>query len=340
MSDTINFEIVKHPDSSLYRFSATSLDYLAPHFHNDFEFLLPIHGKGTLVASGKAIPSSTGDLCIFNPGEVHEIRTNGNALSFLCLQISPQYFKNLLGRSDRMLFDVQLLHHAASLKQVGFLNALLIEFGYQFFREQRHGKALYSALLNLFAYSLLQYCPYHLLSEAEFLQIKARNARIVRIVNFVERNYQRKLLLSDLARTEGLSTGYLSSFFRQNFNQTFQDYVTTVRFSHAKSLIFSDKRILDISYEAGFSDPRYLAKAFLKYEGCSPTAYREQRTKPLHTDLSLGTGGFLAENASLEPDRLLQLLKSLRMPLGGALQQLLDTGFPMPLRKATAADGK
>lgn len=319
----IKFEIIEHADSSLYRFSATSMDFLEPHFHNDFELLYPFYGKGLCTVNHHSFPISVGDLCIFNPGEVHEIQTRGSTMSYLVLQIAPQYFKNLMHDSRRLLFDINNLNDRVPLSQVTFLNALLIEFGYQTLIGREHGNVLCSAFLTLLVYSLLNSAPHHLLSEPEFLHIKTRNSRLVRAINYVENNYQKKPTLSELANIEGVSVGYLSVFFKKNFNQTFQDYLTAVRFSHAKTMIFSNKRIIDISYEVGFSDPRYLTKAFQKYENCTPNEYRTRYAEQPQRNLHLGTGGDLS-SGSLDSETLLRILRSLRVPLGNRIQNLLD----------------
>jgi len=56
----------------------------------------------------------------------------------------------------------------------------------------------------------------------------------------------------------------------------FQEYLGEVRFEYASQLVASTNRgILDICLESGFSDVRYLNKAFLRHYGCTPKAYRQ-----------------------------------------------------------------
>ena len=37
-----------------------------------------------------------------------------------------------------------------------------------------------------------------------------------------------------------------------------------------------EKTLIQISYESGFSDPKYMAKMFLKKFDCTPKAYRDK----------------------------------------------------------------
>ena len=57
-------------------------------------------------------------------------------------------------------------------------------------------------------------------------------------------------------------------------NQTFQDYVNSVRFRHACKLIAEGNlSMISISMEAGFSDYRYFSKAFQDAYGMTPAEY-------------------------------------------------------------------
>ena len=57
-------------------------------------------------------------------------------------------------------------------------------------------------------------------------------------------------------------------------NQTFQDYVNSVRFRKACKLIAEGKEsMISISMESGFSDYRYFSRAFQQQCGMTPEEY-------------------------------------------------------------------
>ena len=67
---------------------------------------------------------------------------------------------------------------------------------------------------------------------------------------------------------------YLSHFIKETMNQTFQEYVASVRVGCACKLIASGgKRMLDVCMESGFSDYRYFSKAFRVLYGMTPDEY-------------------------------------------------------------------
>jgi AraC-like DNA-binding protein len=92
--------------------------------------------------------------------------------------------------------------------------------------------------------------------------------------------------LKDVAQLEGLSLSYLSFFVKKNLNMTFQEYVGSLRFNHAKKLLLlsENKSMFNISIESGFSDPRYLTKAFKAQTGMTPDEYRKQKMLIVKTD--------------------------------------------------------
>jgi len=55
-------------------------------------------------------------------------------------------------------------------------------------------------------------------------------------------------------------------------------YRLRLRIDRAKQMLaFSDMRITEIAISVGFNDPLYFSKAFRKYVGVTPTAYRKQK---------------------------------------------------------------
>jgi AraC-like DNA-binding protein len=96
----------------------------------------------------------------------------------------------------------------------------------------------------------------------------------MRLTQFVEENYMHKIRLADFAQAEGCSVSYLSHFIRNTMNQTFQEYVNSVRFSRACKLIAEgNQSMISISVESGFSDYRYFSRAFQEAYGMTPAEY-------------------------------------------------------------------
>ncbi len=82
--------------------------------------------------------------------------------------------------------------------------------------------------------------------------------------------------LSVLAEKIGLSNGYLSRLFKQNFNMPYREYLLAQRINKAKILLIgSDKKIFEVSCAIGFEDPNYFSAMFKRETGYTPSGYRK-----------------------------------------------------------------
>jgi AraC-like DNA-binding protein len=65
-------------------------------------------------------------------------------------------------------------------------------------------------------------------------------------------------------------------FIKDNLGMSFQQYLNKVRIKNAEHMIAgTDKSNLDICIACGFSDDRYLRKAFVAEYGCTPAQYKK-----------------------------------------------------------------
>jgi AraC-like DNA-binding protein len=123
--------------------------------------------------------------------------------------------------------------------------------------------------------------PHHILSAGEQNSRDKSSARLKRLIQFVDENFMHKIRLSDFAEAEGCSVSYLSHFVKETLNQSFQEYVNTVRFNCACKLIASGRRrMLDVCVESGFSDYRYFSRTFQQQVGMTPEEYRLRADRP------------------------------------------------------------
>ena len=91
----------------------------------------------------------------------------------------------------------------------------------------------------------------------------------------MEDHFREPVRLRELAEMEGLTETHLSHFFRDQLNVTFQEYLTRLRVEAAMYLLkTTDLSVTNISYECGFSDPKYLNQGFRKIAGISPNEWR------------------------------------------------------------------
>ena len=78
--------------------------------------------------------------------------------------------------------------------------------------------------------------------------------RIDMINNYIRTNYDKPISLRDLSEQLYLSNGYLSRFFKKNYQMSFMEYLTKIRLYHAvDALLYTDLPITRIAFDTGFA---------------------------------------------------------------------------------------
>lgn len=103
---------------------------------------------------------------------------------------------------------------------------------------------------------------------------------IKKALDYIDRNYQRELSLSELASYVQLNPSYLSSLLRRESGKTFVEHWTDRRMDRAKELLASgDMNISEVAYEVGYENPRYFSMVFKKHVGLTPSEFRRSATR-------------------------------------------------------------
>jgi two-component system response regulator YesN len=123
----------------------------------------------------------------------------------------------------------------------------------------------------------------HLIAHDQFLNDKFKNgygekfALFKAVEQYITDNLKEDINLKDTAAKFNLSPYYFSRTFKKVFGYNFSDYLNLIRINKAKELLKDDSlSIKEICYLVGYSDPNYFSKVFKKYEGVTPTEYREK----------------------------------------------------------------
>ena len=100
---------------------------------------------------------------------------------------------------------------------------------------------------------------------------------VSRVKAYIDENYARDISLDDVSRMVDISPYYFSKLFKQEVGENFIEYVTRTRIKNARRLL-EDSRysIKEVCIMSGYSDPNYFSRIFKKYEGITPSEYRER----------------------------------------------------------------
>ena len=99
---------------------------------------------------------------------------------------------------------------------------------------------------------------------------------IEKVNSYILINMAEEISLQNVCNIFGVSQPYLSRLFRKYKNLSFNEYVTKLRISKAKSLIdeYPDMLLKDIAEVIGFNDQYYFSKIFKYISGVNPSEYK------------------------------------------------------------------
>lgn len=95
-------------------------------------------------------------------------------------------------------------------------------------------------------------------------------------VNYIDENISRKITLSQITSSIGISPSALNKLFNNVLHVSPYNYIQEKRMEKAKIMLKkSDKSIYDICFDCGFSYLPNFTKAFIKYNNLTPSQYRK-----------------------------------------------------------------
>ena len=96
-------------------------------------------------------------------------------------------------------------------------------------------------------------------------------------VLYILQNYVQPLTLEEVAKKVHLSPAYFSSLFSQEQQQTFSNFLITIRLEKAKELLKQNPSvsISEISRQIGYKDANYFSRILKKIIGIPPGLYRK-----------------------------------------------------------------
>lgn len=103
--------------------------------------------------------------------------------------------------------------------------------------------------------------------------------RIHEINNYMQEHMRERITIGDLAKKLNLSEGYLSEYMRK-VSIGFREMLSYIRANESERyLLKTEKTIVEISEECGFSDAKYYYAAFKRWYKCTPRQFRDRYGK-------------------------------------------------------------
>ena len=103
------------------------------------------------------------------------------------------------------------------------------------------------------------------------------DAQIQKAVQYIHRNYQKKISVKDVIAEVALSRRLLERRFKAVTGQTLYQYISDLKIKRfAELLIDTDEQVVGIALSLGENDTKSISRRFKQIYGCSPNEYRER----------------------------------------------------------------
>ena len=120
------------------------------------------------------------------------------------------------------------------------------------------------------------------LASSSFAKIVVEDdsRRILKVKNYISKNYMDEIRLSTLADMAGMSPSAFSRFFKLHTGRNLSGYIIDIRLGYdSRMLVDTARSISEISFDCGFNNLSNFNRIFKKKKECSPSEFRENYHK-------------------------------------------------------------
>jgi AraC-like DNA-binding protein len=251
--------------------SATFFTHRFPqHTHDTYVMGVVNAGCTAYRQGGVKIYAGAGDICVINPGVVHDGGAFDRGFSYRMTYPSVALIKELaedvMGRA---------VHVAPSFRAPTMRDNEVVELFRSAHERMEAGEEAVGADEELIAAYGLMLLRYADLDPPSFNGREPK--RIGRARAFLEQNFSAPTDLQTLADLADLSRFQLLRAFRRETGMTPHTYLIDCRVRAARRLLARGQSVADAALACGFADQSHLTRIFKAHAGLTPGRYREAR---------------------------------------------------------------
>lgn len=271
------YEVLHYGKVRHIKIFIASITYRGYHMHSAWELGLLMEGKACIQSKNKDEIMEAGDIAIINPNRAHAIKAIGTPTKFLYIQFSNNFCNEYIPLLSKIEVQDILIGRHFTKEEMEQIRHRFCQTAYTFLAETENYNMKCLGDICIIMYAVLQQLQYRTIDSAEYTVQKRKTERLNRITSYMEEHYYEPIHLRDLAEMENVTTTYLSHFFHENMNMTFQEYLNAIRLDRALQLVLDPTlKATDICEACGISDSRFLNKLLCNRYGYNLKQYRER----------------------------------------------------------------
>ena len=243
------------------------------HYHDEVELYACRCGMISAVVDNVKYYVRGGEALFFNARVPHETFCEVKGSQSMYLQFKIQDFLPTPSE-DLAKFITYLRRNATEtvhlIKDPAILNAMCAIYD-----EQKKKRAGYINMIHAHVHTICAILAREKIFSYDFQGDMQSFRKLLPALTYVDQNFSSALSLDDVSAAAGLNKFYFCRLFKSVFGIGFSEYLNLVRvFKAEKMLKETDKTVLEIAFDTGFSSVSYFNSIFKKHKGCTPTACR------------------------------------------------------------------
>ena len=257
------------------------------HSHSQIEIVYIRNGQGIESVNGQNYTCKKGDLLFFNVGDHHSVTSQTGGVDTIHILLKPSY---LTETSTQALDAVDILTLTSFREFETSVSDFLPKISFRG-REIREIEGIFCTMLNEYEEKSIAFATilksYLAILITRILRKVYKNNRgdiadaveqiSPDILEFIDKNYNKKITLNDLAEISCYNPSYFGQMFRKCVGVSPIEYLNRIRVEKAAELLSSSEISVDqVALEVGFSDRKRFYQIFKREMGVTPGQYKKE----------------------------------------------------------------
>lgn len=242
-------------------------DVIRPNGFPKYQWIQCREGSGWLYMQDRRYEMGEGQGLLLFPGEPHSYHAVGRAWRTDWIMFDgdgvERFFRETMGAEGSQLYyvsdpvrlseKIEEIYEASAERPVS---------------APRCSALIYETLLDIMT----------LTSTTARASIDEKFKKLGPVMTYINENVSHPIQLEELAKLAGVTPQYLCVIFKKFTSRTVFEYINLVRVRRSKELFIENPRLTvkDAAYMAGFTDVSYFCSIFKRFEGMSPSKFREK----------------------------------------------------------------
>ena len=244
------------------------------HFHDHYEFLLPLTSPGNIFVNDQVYPLERGTLYLIGENTLHRTMSMGSHARYI-LHVSRKTLSDLSTPQTDFIHLTRDTFRRATLDSTQMTE--VIELFQALERNKNDGNfgsdiQQTIALLNL----LLKVSPMLRVSSAGESIRNKDFLRVAPILDYIRDNLSEPLTLDQIAGKFFISKHYLCRIFKSATGFSVMEYIIYSRILKARQLLQEGVSVQQAGELSGFSDNSHFIRTFGHLTGTSPGRYAKE----------------------------------------------------------------